>query len=91
MLHSKGAYLIVDDELWVLVEDWILALREGYQGALHHFGVEVLSGRLAEAVCLLDDIVHVYGVTVVEEVLRGNNNERRHRSHCYDYVVHVAE
>lgn len=66
----QPTYLVVNDELGVLVEDRVLALCEGGELRQGLAGVDVVGRRLHDAIRLLDHMLHVHRVTVVEKILQ---------------------
>ena len=62
-------YLVVHNELWVLVEHWVGSLGERQEGLHHPLRVEVRRSGLLQVVRLRQHLAHVQGIAVVEEEL----------------------
>ena len=69
----RRSYLIVYNELGVLVEDGVLALGEGCELPQHPLGVDIWGCRVHQAIGLPQNLTHVHCITMVEEKLQDNN------------------
>lgn len=64
-------YLIVDNELWILVENRILPSGQWFKVLQYFAGMYIGRCTVHDPVGFFQHLLHVYGITMVEEILAG--------------------